>query len=198
MIQRTIAPRFHEALFAAFGQSEPSVTPLRSQRRLGFVNNPYSRGIFMKKVLLALALMAVFHQSAEARPDQVSRDGYVFGGLVGSIAGFGIGHAVQGRYAQIGWAFTVGEGLGILSWLTVPWIIQISGNQSIAPEVISKIGMAIFGGFRLWQITDLWVHTKPDRPVLADSMRERAWQKGWWGEEKTSTARVASINLFSW
>ncbi len=152
----------------------------------------------MKKVLLVLAMMAVFHQETQAQPDHVTRDGYVFGGLVGSIAGFGIGHAVQGRYAKIGWAFTVGEGVGILSWLTIPWIILVSGNQSIAPEVISKVGMAIFGGFRLWQITDLWVHSKPDRPVLADVTRERSWQKGWWGEEKSSQSSVASFNLFSW
>lgn len=151
----------------------------------------------MKKIILVLVAMLMV-QDAIALPDHVSRDGYLFGGLAGSIAGFGIGHAVQGRYAKIGWVFSVGEGVGILTWLTIPWIMQISGSQSVAPEVISKIGMAIFGGFRLWQITDLWVHTKPDRPVLADTMRERAWQKGWWGEETDTHASVASINLLSW
>src|SRR4051812_36567936 len=34
---------------------------------------------------------------------------YISGGAVGSIFGFGIGHAIQGRYSEKGWIFAVGE-----------------------------------------------------------------------------------------
>ena len=152
----------------------------------------------MKRVLLAIAIMAAINQSAQAAPDIVTRDGYVFGGLVGAIAGFGIGHGVQGRYAKIGWAFTVGEGIGILGALAVPWIILMSGNRSIAPEVISKVGWTIFGGFRLWQITDLWVFSRPERPVISELMRERPWQNASYGAERDSQVAIAMFPVLNW
>lgn len=152
----------------------------------------------MKRWIVLLVLTLMLEHSLSAAPTHVTRDGYVFGGVVGSIAGFGIGHAVQGRYSSIGWAFSVGEGLGILTWLTIPWIIQLAGNQGVASEVVSKIGMAIFGGFRLWQVTDLWVNAKPERAVLSEVLQERDWQKGWWGAEKTSHSPVATLQLLSW
>lgn len=151
----------------------------------------------MKQIALVLAILLFFGGSSFAAKDVVSRDGYVFGGTVGSIAGFGIGHGVQGRYQKMGWIFTVGEGLGILSALTIPWIIRVSGNQSIAPEVISKVGWGLFAGFRLWQITDLWVFAKPERAVIA-SMQERHWQNGWWGEEKVQASSALSLNILEW
>lgn len=152
----------------------------------------------MKKILLALSVMMMV-QSAHAAPAKVTRDGYVFGGLVGSIAGFGIGHAVQGRYTDMGWIFTAGEGVGILTWLTLPWIIQLANNgvNTVASEVTSKVGMAIFGGFRLWQVADLWVNARPERHVFAD-IKERHWQKGWRGAEKSTETPVASLNILSW
>jgi hypothetical protein len=153
----------------------------------------------MKRFVLLAIILGFLMPLPLNAAENVSRDGYVFGGVVGSIAGFGIGHAIQKRYSNIGWAFTLGEGLGITNALTIPWIIRMAGGGPLAPEIISKIGWAIFVGFRLWQITDLWVAARPDHAVITQNMLDRKWQKGWRGaEENPDKSSVAMFNMMSW
>ena len=42
---------------------------------------------------------------------EINREDYVTGGVLGTIFGLGIGHAVQGRWSTRGWAYTLG-GIG--------------------------------------------------------------------------------------
>jgi hypothetical protein len=91
---------------------------------------------------------------------EISSGQHVGGGLVGTFVGFGIGHAVQGRYIDRGWIFTLGElaSMGAL----------VAGVSSCLQDSISSRGSRscddtfIIGGlvgllgFRIWEIVDVW------------------------------------------
>ena len=41
---------------------------------------------------------------------EISQTRYIIGGILGTYPiGLGVGHAVQGRWSQMGWIFTAGE-----------------------------------------------------------------------------------------
>ena len=152
----------------------------------------------MKKVILAISFLMIWQQTATAKTAIVSKDDYVVGGLVGSIVGFGIGHAVQSRYKNLGWVFTAGEGIGLVAAKAIPAaMVETTGH---ARDYISLAGWTLFIGFRLWQIVDLWVYTKPEHRVAsANLMLERPWQNGWWGAQQEANAvNTFSVPLFSW
>src|SRR5262245_39925319 len=50
-------------------------------------------------------------QPGRVQPEALSTPRYVAGGLVGSFYGFGIGHAIQGRWLEGGWKYTAGDAL---------------------------------------------------------------------------------------
>jgi hypothetical protein len=155
-------------------------------------------GDFMKQVILAIAVLMVWQQTAFAKTTLVSKDDYVVGGLVGSIVGFGIGHAVQSRYKSKGWIFTAGEGIGLLAAKGIPQaMIETTGH---AKDYIKLAGWTLFLGFRLWQIVDLWVYTKPERNIsAANQLLERSWQNGWWGaQQEVNAVQTLSLPIYSW
>jgi hypothetical protein len=91
----------------------------------------------------------------------VNDTSYAVGGVVGTFVGFGIGHAVQGRYGEKGWIFTVGE-LGSIA-LIVAGLAQSITNCSYGSNCANSAGtseilIGYFGvlGFRIWEIIDLW------------------------------------------
>lgn len=83
---------------------------------------------------------------------------YVVGGLLSIYPGFGIGHAVQGRYSDMGWKFTVGEVTSI--------VVLAAGISDCVDELFDKdrncnnsmvlIGALGYLGFRVWEIVDAW------------------------------------------
>ena len=87
----------------------------------------------------------------------IENDKYIGSGIVGSLIGFGIGHAIQGRYLEKGWIFTVlevGFFVGANAFLS-SWpdnTIVINGDPTIFTYVLVTIGV----GLRIWQIIDLW------------------------------------------
>ena len=98
---------------------------------------------------------------------EISTTRYVIGGVVGTIPqlGFGIGHAIQGRWSDQGWVYTAGE-LGSLGVL----IIGAAGclNDELDNgfnnkddckgfnEAMIITGVIGFIGFRIWEIVDVW------------------------------------------
>lgn len=151
----------------------------------------------MKSLLLVVVTMMFFLKPVAAAPTLVSKDDYVVGGIVGSVVGFGIGHAVQSRYSDYGWVFSIGEGLGVAGWKIIPWIMEASGYIGRAPTIISRAGLSVLVGLRLWQITDLWVFTRPHHPISA-MMQEKPWQKGWWGAERETDLSTVEVSLLRW
>lgn len=94
--------------------------------------------------------------------DSIENTRYITGGVVGTLWGFGIGHAVQGRYRQDGWKFTVGEAVGSLLLLInmgecFPENRPCGSALGINFGLEILTGFALVGGFRIWEIIDLWV-----------------------------------------
>jgi hypothetical protein len=118
---------------------------------------------------------------------EISHSDYVTGGVVGSIFGFGVGHAIQGRYLPIGGTFTTGEaiGAGLLVYGASNCSSRPDGPgtavvSSRCSELAMMGGLLLFSGLRLWEILDLWM--EPPR------QNERFKQLGKQLGETTSTA----------
>lgn len=118
-----------------------------------------------------LILSLGFSVSLNAESTLVSKPRYITGGVIGTIFGFGIGHAIQGRYSEIGWVFTVGEVAGLaLGGASIGWFTkqaldagkkvelkQLSG----APFALSIAGSILLTGFKIWEIVDVWANATP-------------------------------------
>jgi hypothetical protein len=122
-----------------------------------------SRGFpeFYDAHTLDLSKLSPDEQAIYAR-GHIGTGRYVAGGLVGTFVGLGAGHAVIGEYSNIGWAFTVGEVAGMallmsgvvgeLSCLFSCGVQENSNNNGLI-----AIGAALYYGFRIWEIVDVWV-----------------------------------------
>ncbi|WP_374001395.1 hypothetical protein [Bdellovibrio bacteriovorus] len=90
---------------------------------------------------------------------EISKGRYIVGGILGTYPlGFGIGHAIQGRYTEKGWIFTVGEAgslavliAGMGSCMSSWHSDNCNGNGGLI-----WIGAFSFIGFRIWEIVDVW------------------------------------------
>lgn len=85
---------------------------------------------------------------------EITAGPYIAGGIVGSVVGFGSGHAIQGRYLHDGWIFTLLEG-------SLLGIGAAAGDFSpgyLGSGRIGVQGVTLFMlmGVRVWQIVDLW------------------------------------------
>ncbi len=77
----------------------------------------------------------------------ISTGQYVVGGILGTLIGLGAGHAVQERYTENGWLFTVSQLSGAFAWN----IFATQGNEIWA--TLSAISLI---GFRIWELIDVW------------------------------------------
>ena len=101
----------------------------------------------------------------------MSYDDYITGGIVGTVFGFGTGHAVQGRYQEKGWVFTAGEvaasGLVIASLAPCRDDFFSQRNITIQNRLAKcqKVGLVVgdlsFLGLRLWETLDAWTAPNP-------------------------------------
>ena len=90
---------------------------------------------------------------------------YIAGGIVGSTVGFGIGHAIEGRYRDQGWIFTAGEGASVTAIFVA--ILACFGDpppgQTCTPPVALAWGGLIgLVGFHIWETIDVWVGPTAD------------------------------------
>ncbi|MCO4763756.1 MAG: hypothetical protein KC502_19745 [Myxococcales bacterium] len=101
----------------------------------------------------------------------ISSGSYVLGGLLGTWMGFGIGHAVQGRYSDGGGIFTLGQVVGLGVGLTgmirsiesrsCEFDVQGnafcgSGRNEDMWTAIGVSGFVLYAAVRVWEIIDLW------------------------------------------
>lgn len=107
------------------------------------------------------------------------------GAVVGTLTGFGIGHALQGRYRASGWKWTLGE----VATLGTTFVVshnecstRASSEPNAEPTTCSSAwpSVAILGwlGFRVWQAVDLFTNDPrsqygfwllPDRVLVSRS-----------------------------
>jgi hypothetical protein len=86
-----------------------------------------------------------------------------FGGAAGLVAGFGVGHAIQGHYKQDGWQWTAIDSVGLASFLIVG--NNCTSDPSAPSEPTLTCGIAVpvvvigFLTSRVWQAIELWGDT---------------------------------------
>ena len=125
----------------------------------------------MKKIILSVLLFTLSFQSFSEEDDSfsnrergkaISQGQYVVGGLAGIFPGFGIGHAIQGRYAEKGWIFTVGSFSMFAGGFGAVFFGMGAGYDSNNPLLIGAayvfLGVMVIGvGLRIWEIVDAWM-----------------------------------------
>lgn len=88
---------------------------------------------------------------------------HIGGGLVATFVGFGVGHAVQGRWSERGWIFTVGEtaGLGLMVYglgKSASSCVDAEGGECGTSGLGFIAGGAIaLTGLHLWETIDAFV-----------------------------------------
>ncbi len=113
---------------------------------------------------LFIAVLISAHSADAHEQYPTAQKNYSNGNILGSILGFGIGHSINGNYADKGWKFTLGEALPILlvgsSFLfayNAPGNYHNSnlGYVLLSIFVVLPLGLATFAGFKIWEIIDL-------------------------------------------
>lgn len=106
-------------------------------------------------------------------------DGQWGGGVLASVAlGFGTGQAVQGRWHDTGWIFTLGETASIVTFVvTLPSAFNdgfADGPRSHAQDRAAEVmigSLIVFAGLHVWEVADAAVgpsvHNQRYRAALA-------------------------------
>jgi hypothetical protein len=99
--------------------------------------------------------------------EPLTTDQYVFGGVVGTVVGFGIGHAIVGEYHTMGWVFTMTQVLSLSIPIFAAIVMGIRYWEGSAGATVDHlitawgvclwIGIALWAAFRVWEIVDLWL-----------------------------------------
>jgi hypothetical protein len=163
----------------------------------------------MRRLVLLVCILAVTSGSAAAQPGQsapgwgpppmgsgyhlltaeerallhqgeIETGHYIAGGVVGSVFAYGTGHAVQGRFADKGWIFLVGEAVStglIIKFLVDCLEVEDGGNceDDVDWLVVGLIGSV---GFRIWELVDLWAGP-PRHNARIRAIRARAGIPGY-------------------
>jgi hypothetical protein len=85
----------------------------------------------------------------------------VGGGLLSIFVGFGVGQAVEGRWLDRGWVFTIGETVSVIA--VIDGAIQAFNCDPSVSNCNANGGLLFWGGFaalaglRIWEIGDAFV-----------------------------------------
>lgn len=135
-----------------------------------------------KKPILIAFLITLFSSTALADDVDIKQPfmnpaQYVAGGVLGSVVGFGFGHAIQGRYLPFGVIYTITEplvGLMTVSAFAASFgasfgygLADLGGNLSenenqayrariISAYVFLSVSLLTLVGIRIYEIFDLW------------------------------------------
>ena len=115
------------------------------------------------------------HLSQDEIFKTIPQDRYFAGAAAGAFLGFGIGHAIQGRWKERGWIFTAGEIVSIAVALyfyeqgkkevlflsSSPLYLDSYGISTGGPFVSGSIpfvlSLAAFMGFQIWEKIDIFL-----------------------------------------
>ncbi len=102
---------------------------------------------------------------------------YVGSGILGTVVGFGTGHAVQGRYLPMGATFTAIETAGL--FLMLRYVPETSGDGddhghddddfdfvAANDATLFWAGFTLFFGGKIWEIVNVW--SRPEGPAPGD------------------------------
>ncbi len=87
------------------------------------------------------------HPSLPSNPIPVSKQRYLWGGVLGTVVGFGAGHAVQGRWLREGWKYSAWQA-GVASLFA----------YSLFDEYFPDTGLwaLLLVGSKIAEISDVW------------------------------------------
>lgn len=87
---------------------------------------------------------------------EIEPPAHIIGGALGTFVGLGLGHAVQGRWDDKGWIFTVGE---IASFSLILIALGDCGFESNCEDEAQTawFGLIALVGFRIWETFDVWL-----------------------------------------
>lgn len=92
---------------------------------------------------------------------EISEGAHVGGVVANVFLGFGVGQAVQGRWSDTGWIFTLGEAasitalfVGLGQAIDDCFASDVSCNDSNSGEGLMIAGLIGYLGFRVWSIAD--------------------------------------------
>ena len=123
----------------------------------------------MKKLLLLVFLFSfqAFSKTGNSFSNYenrktISQGRYIVGGVAGIFPGFGIGHAIQGRYSDRGWIFTTGSVLIPVSFYMTIFFGTASGyqpdNKFLLSATYASLGLIFIGmGIKIWEMVDVWL-----------------------------------------
>jgi hypothetical protein len=111
---------------------------------------------------------------------EVSTGAWIGGGAAALWIGMGVGQAVQGRWSDTGWIFTLGEPAAVVaviygaveSFKSCPLVSPAgqSCDTSISPWFWG--GLIAVGGLRIWEVVDAFAGPPSDNRHLRD-LRQR-------------------------
>lgn len=107
---------------------------------------------------------------------------YLVGGGLGTVFGFGIGHAVQRRYGQdLGWIYTAGE-IGSLALMGTGFTYAGKCEEGEGErqdkcvgrgELMALAGYLLFTGLRVAEIINVWLPSE-ERYIIVDTEVKRS------------------------
>lgn len=118
------------------------------------------RVVLVAFVLVPTQLFAEMpHLEAAQTMESISKERYIAGGVVGTLLGFGIGHAIQGRYKEIGWVFTLTGIVTSATWVTGSAMVlanPYSTSQAATGSILYLSGLILGAAFHIWETADIW------------------------------------------
>ena len=122
----------------------------------------------MRALFLALAIASGLAVSARAEPklaapgltqsiereEDVSEIQMLVGAPTAILFGFGTGHAIEGRWREKGWIFTLGETAGFATWMSAYMLDMSCTRHCGAVGPLAAAGLLSVVGLRLWESVD--------------------------------------------
>ena len=133
----------------------------------------------------------------------ISDGAHIGGGLVALGFGFGIGQAIQGRWGDTGWIFTLGDSasIGLMMYGFSQFVDDCFDYESDCSDDNSGVGAVLLGalaftGFRIWETVDAFVGPSSHNRRYRDlQFRVQGYQPPRWGFYLSPTMdRRASVS----
>lgn len=104
---------------------------------------------------LTITVVLLSFSSKAATKSSMTRSQYILGGVVGTGFGCGLGHAIQGRYREVGWKYTAVETGFILGGMVFGAGLSANGQRPVG-GILFATGLAGYIVTRVFEAVDVW------------------------------------------